>query len=163
MTFTLNKLVGHRVAVSGQDRANTEGSVVLDSAQWDELNRVDDTKAAREAFDEKVEEFFSELTEAADAYNESVAAAQAVDPLTYVTVQEGTEGVIGTRERRVNLTHDSQVLRLLDQGNHDRLLWVDGNLEILEAHPPVSISTPGIASDEMLAQSSVKSEDLGGL
>lgn len=158
MTFTINKLTGHRVAVSGEDTYGNAGSTVLDSRQWDEINQVDVAKLAHEAFDAKVMEFFEPLTEAAEAHNAAVKKANEVDELTYITVQEHVEGQAGSPEIRRQLSHDSQVLRLLGSGDHRRLIWVGDNLEILEEVKTQAAPAPAVAGFQGVGR-----EDLGPL
>ena len=50
MSFTTTALVGNRVLVRGTDFLGTEGSTVLDSSQWVELNRHKQHKSATKEF-----------------------------------------------------------------------------------------------------------------
>lgn len=158
MTFSINKLVDHRVAVSGTDQFNVDGSTVLDSSEWDELHRVDVAKEAQDAFAAEVEAFFDPITQAAEAAKAAVEKASEVDEITYLVVQEETKGVAGKREVRRTLSHDSIVLRLLEEGEFTRLMWVDGGLEILE-----SASTGRVAAQPSLADVALPQENLGPL
>jgi hypothetical protein len=132
--FTTTRLTGSRVLVQGMDRFGVEGQEVIDSSQWDSLTAQDKVAEATEAFNKAVEDHFGGLLAAAEAIEK--AAYVEADPLTYVVVEEAIEGVAPRAENRVPLTRDSQVLRLLTELNDgDRLIWVNGRLEILEADP----------------------------
>lgn len=139
MTFNITKLTGQRVLVSGQDILGTDGRTVLDSQQWDEINAHSKFLDASDQFDAEVEAFFAPINEAAD----KLAAAQvgpAEDPLAFVVLHEGEEGVDAKPEVRIKLTHDSVVLRILESSDTSRLLWVGDTLEVTEA--PVQVRTP---------------------
>lgn len=132
MTFSTQNLVGNRVLVTGTDVFGESGKQVLDGTQWAELAANKRYDAAQQDFNATVLEFFSEITEAAEAAAKAGAPAE-VDSLTYVTLEEGVEAVAGKAERRIPLTEDSMILRLVEQdASTGRLIWVDGSLEILE-------------------------------
>ena len=145
MTFTTTKLVGNRVRVSGMDHFAVEGVTVLDSSQWDEINGNTEFNQATEAFDAAVESFFAPLLEAAGEL--AKAGNRPTDSLGYVVLQEGVEATPGRQEQLVKLTRDSMVLRLLESGDHSRLVWIDDSLEILEVAVTTSV-TPAPVVDE---------------
>lgn len=158
MTFTITKLVGHRALVAGTDRNNVTNQTVVDTAQWESLSENKELKAAQEAFDAAVTAHFADITAAAERVA-SVAKGDA-DPLTYIVSQEAVEGVAGQPERRVQLSHDSQVLRAVESGQHDRLVWVGDSLEIAaEAVPGPSVGVGGGSA----VDAGTPSENLGGL
>jgi hypothetical protein len=135
MSFTVINLAGDRALVKGRDSAGTYGQQILDASQWSELSVDSKYKDAHAAFDAAVEEFFAPLNDAIESIKESVKPKQ--DPLFFVTVQEKSESVAGTDEVLVRLSHDSAVLRLIEQDpDTDRLLWVNDSLEILELSEP---------------------------
>lgn len=129
MTFTTKKLVGHRTLVQGTDGAGVSGQQVLDSRQWDELNGHGEFDKAAKAFDAAVDEFFAPITKAAEAA-EAAAQKPGDDPATYVVVNEGVAATAGEQRVVALLSHDSTVLRLLEEGKHDRLVWVNDSLEV---------------------------------
>ncbi len=129
--FTTINLSGERVLIKGQDAFGTEGQEVLDASQWLEIyshQRFDD---ATDAFNQAVEEFFAPLLVAADAQLQAKAGPPQ-DPTAYVVLSEGVEAVEGQPAHVVRLTRDSQILRLMEDGDTDRLIWVNDTLEILE-------------------------------
>ena len=137
MSFKTQRLVNQRVVVIGEDFTGTHGKTVLDSTQWDEVNSNTAYDQALEAFDAAVSDFFAPILEAAEA-TEAALIASPQDPASYVVLSEEVEGVAGKPAQLVHLNHDSIVLRLIEQGDEDRLVWVDGNLEVLELAPSIS-------------------------
>jgi hypothetical protein len=138
MSFTIVKLAGDRALVKGRDTTGSYGQQILDASQWAEITAHTKHNDAHEAFDAAVEEFFAPLNAAVDALKATAKPKQ--DPLFFVTVQEKSEGVEAQDEVLVKLSHDSAVLRLIGQDpDTARLLWVNDNLEILEATDPQEI------------------------
>ena len=132
MTFTTTPLVGNRVLVEGTDKNSIVGREVLDSSQWTELKARRGHDEAHVAFNDAVKEFYAPLTDAIDELNASHAKAND-DDILKVVITEATEAVAAVREESVRLTRDSAVLRLLEAGQEDRLVWVGEHLEILSA------------------------------
>lgn len=128
--FTTANLTNERVLVKGTDQFGTEGQTVLDASEWNEVKAHQSQAHAVEGFDAAVEEFFAPLMKAID----EVASTQQkkIDPITYVVIHEGTEAQQGRDEVAVKLGTDSIVLRLIELGDYDRLVWVDSQLEVLE-------------------------------
>jgi len=131
MTFTTIKLMNERVLVQGTDVFGGSGKTTLDASQWNELALRKDVSKAQEAFDQAVEEFYKPIMEAAEAAAKVVEKPE--DSTSFIVIEEGTEGVAHQPKQIVKLTRDSIILRLIEQGNTDRLVWVDDELEILEA------------------------------
>lgn len=69
--------------------------------------------------------------EAADKL-ESALSTPKPDPDTYVVLSEGTEGQSAKAPEVVHLDADSVVLRLIERGDTDRLVWVMGRLEVMQ-------------------------------
>lgn len=134
MSFTTTRLVDNRVLVKGTDVFGTEGSEVLDSTQWDEINADEQYSAASEAFDAAVEAFFAPLLDAADQAMAATAKPEP-DPITYVVKSEPVEGVPAQAGELVKLSRESIVLRIVGSADSSRLVWVNGQLEILEQQP----------------------------
>lgn len=149
MTFTTQKLVGSRVLVKGADSSGTEGQTILDSTQWDEINSHTAFDKATEAFEAAVESFFAPLTEATEAINKALNKPN--DPLSYVVLHEAVEGTAPQAEQLIKLSHDSIVLRLIEQGDHDRLVWVGDELEVLEVDDelPFEADAAGFSDTEV--------------
>lgn len=123
MTFTVQNMLGDQALVSGTDLRGNEGQAIVSTLQWDELRARKDFSAATEDFDAAVEEFFKPLTEAAEKLS-STAKGKTPDSASYVVLSEGVEGVQSKPAQLVQLSKDSIVLRLIEEGNTDRLVWV---------------------------------------
>jgi len=144
MSFTITNLAGDRALVKGRDAAGTHGQQILDAAEWNHFKATSEHSDAHAAFDDAVESFFAPLNEAIDAIKES--AKPKLDPLFFVTVQEGSKAVEAADEVIVALGHDSAVLRLIEQDpDTERLLWVNDTLEILADAPAPKVQ--GFALD----------------
>jgi hypothetical protein len=132
MSFTAQNMLGGKVLVTGTDTLGNSGVTEVDSTQWDELKARQTFDASTEAFDAAVQEFFAPLTEAAEAVAESAKPKH--DKLEYVVLHEGTEGQQAQAEEIVQLTTDSIILRCIEEGQTDRLVWVDAStLGVLSA------------------------------
>jgi len=129
MTFTTTPLTGDRVLVKGRDIAGTEGTTVLDAGQWNELNQRDNLNQAQAIFDAAVETMFAPLIEAAEKAGKVLEGT--TDPMAYVVLDEGSEGQAATPRQVVPLTRDSIVLRIIESGDTDRLVWVGDELEVV--------------------------------
>lgn len=137
--FTTIKLVGQRMLVKGTDKFGTNGEAVLSTEQWDELTTNQQYNRASDAFEAAVERFFEPLTSAAEKL--SVSLDKPSDPVSYVVLEEPTEGVEARSGHLVRLNEDSIVLRLIEDNDTDRLVWVDGDLEVLDSEPkPATLS-----------------------
>lgn len=146
MTFTTTALVGNRVLVTGTDFLGTEGKAVLDSSQWAEVNATKQFNVASKEFDAAVEEFFKPLTDAAE--KAQVSTKQEEDPISFVVIDEAVEGTPGKPAHLVKLTHDSIVLRLLEENlGTDRLAWVGDSLEVLAASQSASATSVPTAAE----------------
>ena len=123
MTFTVQNMLGDQALVSGTDIRGNEGQAIVSTVQWDELKARKDFSSAQEDFDAEVEAFFAPLTEAAEKL-ESTMKGKAPDAASYVVLSEATEGVRSKPAQIVQLSKDSIVLRLIEEGDTDRLVWV---------------------------------------
>lgn len=129
MTFTVKQLVNHRALVSGTDAAGVTGQQVLDTTQWDSIKaEVAKTKAIEE-FDAEVLDFFAPLVAASDKLE---ATLEAPDEGVYVVIEEPVEGVEAKPGRRARLNSHSVILQLIAEDDTDRLVWVNGELEVLK-------------------------------
>lgn len=142
--FTTTELANDRVLVEGTDVRGREGQQVLDASTWFERKRRTEVSAAHDAFDAKVAEFFAPIEEAA-AQLEAAHRIE-IDPLLYVVEQEEVEGRAPQAERLVQLDNASAILRAIETGNTDRLIWVNGELTITAK--PVSQPAAPVVEDE---------------
>lgn len=123
MSFTAQSMLGNKVLVTGTDKLGNAGTTEVDSTQWDDLKTRKNFDASTEAFDAAVAEFFAPLIEAVEAVE--AAATPVHDALEYVVLHEGTEGTEAQPEEVVQLTTDSIILRCIEEGQTDRLVWVN--------------------------------------
>lgn len=145
MTFSISRLVGNRAVISGTDKHGVNNQLVVDTTQWDEVNANTAFDQAKEAFESAVGDFFAPLTAAAEQMQKTLK--RPADPVGFVVLREGVEATPGQAEQIITLSHDSVLIRLVEQGNHDRLMWVGDSLEVLEADTPL----PGVDLDEEMA------------
>ncbi len=122
-TFTVARLVNSEALVTGTDVFGETGKVVVNTCQWDELKAHSAMHEAGDAFDAAVNEFFAPLLEAAEKIGQSVEVP--TDPSSFVVLHEEVEHVEGRSADIVRLTSDSVILRLIEQGDTDRLVWVE--------------------------------------
>jgi len=157
MTFTTRNLTGDRVMVKGTDIDGAVGETVLNATQWHELKARQDVKEQGEAFDRAVEEFYKPLLEAAEAVGK--AYERPTDEIAVVVLDEGEEHVAGRAPQIVHLNKDSVVLRILESGNTDRLIWVDGELEVLEILPGTGNTGVVASGAEVIGEENMPAED----
>lgn len=129
-TFNTTRLVNSRTVVRGTDKFGAVGETTIDSSQWDEIVAHDEFHQATADFDAAVTEFFAPLNAAADAVQRKLTMPK--DPLSYVVLHEGIEGVQAQDAEVVELSRDSMILRLIENNAFHRLVWVGDELEILE-------------------------------
>lgn len=151
--FNVTELAGHRALVTGD--ANQQ--CVLDTTERDELRFMLENREVDEMFEENIEDFFAPLTRAAelhDLQHEALAKefSQADDPAFNFVMKAGVEGVEAVEEERVVLGHDSVVLRLIDSGQTDRLVWVGNDTIEVIAQKPARTVVDEIDIDDMPAE-----------
>lgn len=127
--FTTTNLVRNRVLVEGTDKFGTIGKIVLDGSLYVDLKGDSAHNVALEAFENAVKEFYLPLTEAAELLQEAHAGK---DDIFTEVIQDAVEPTLGQREVRIVLTPDTVILRLIEAGDTDRLVWVGDQLEITE-------------------------------
>lgn len=139
MTFITTALVGHQYLVEGEDSAGRTGSTILDGAQFDEILASQELEAAHEDFDRSVERFFEPLTSAADRLTDRHTSDE--DPLSYYVVSQGQKAVEGKPEQRLELHHDTMVLRALrveGPAAAERVRWVGTDRLVITKAVPAS-------------------------
>jgi len=124
MTFQVQTMLGNTALVSGTDIAGNTGKQIVSTTQWEELKQRKNFSSATEDYDAAVEEFFKPLVEAGEKIKEA-AAGKLQDAAEYVVLKEGTEGVKPEAAQILQLSKDSMILRFIEEGNTDRLVWID--------------------------------------
>ena len=152
--FNVTELAGHRALVTGD--ANQQ--CILDTTERDELRLLIENREVDQMFDEDIEDFFAPLTRAAELHDrghELLAQQfnQADDPAFSLVLKEAVEGVEGVEEERVILGHDSVVLRLIDSGQTDGLVWVGNDtIEVIALQRPEPVVFDEVDIDDMPAE-----------
>ena len=141
--FTTTALANEHFLVDGTDVRGKYGECVVDGSEWLEIKRALGTDTAKAQLDAAIEEFFKPLVEAADAF--AAAKAPVVDALSVVVLNEGTTGEPAREREVIHLSQDSQILRAIEEGATDRLLWVDGSLVLTAA--PAEVPVPDVVEN----------------
>lgn len=129
--FSTTKLADGRVLVQGTDGNGTAGKTILDGTQWDVLKSAVKAKERGVVFDEKVKEFFAPLLDLVK-HQEEEEEQGVRDPAFHVVLNEGTKGEAAVPEEVVHLSKDSAIIRMIENGDTERLIWItDSVLEIL--------------------------------
>jgi len=140
MTFTVTRLTDQRALVNGEDVNGVVGQQVVDTSQWDEIIAHNNQHVAQAQFDEAVEKFFEPLTKAAAAQERAGIVPE--DKFGLVVLHEEQEGVAPLPAVVIELTYDSMILRAVDEGETDRLIWVNDRLEVLAKFEDIDIDAP---------------------
>jgi hypothetical protein len=129
-SFTTTDLVGGRTLVEGTDINGVTGKTVLNNTQYNELKGNSAHAVAHEAFDKAVEKFYAPLTKAAEALE---AANVATEDIFVEKISDAVEAVAARPAQYVRLTANTIILRRIEAGDTDGLVWVGDTLEIVAA------------------------------
>ena len=141
--FTTIALANELFLVKGTDDHDNYGGCIVDGGEWLAIKRALGTDTAKAELDAAIEEFFKPLVEAADAF--AAAKAPVVDALSVVVLNEGTTGEPAREREVIHLSQASQILRAIEEGTTDRLLWVDGSLVLTAA--PAEVPVPDVVEN----------------
>lgn len=129
--FNTTILAGQRVLVTGSKKNQ---QTILDSTEWDSIKAHQAYHLAGDAFDEAVTAFFAPIVEAAEKANATLAESLPKrDDAFVIVLSEGTEGVEEVEPEVIQLGRDAAILRMIEEGNTDRLVWVGDTIEITAA------------------------------
>ena len=129
--FNPTILAGQRVLVTGSKKNQ---QTILDSTEWDSIKAHQAFHLAGDAFDEAVTAFFAPIVEAAEKANAALAESLPKrDDAFVIVLSEGTEGVEEVEPEVIQLGRDAAILRMIEEGNTDRLVWVGDTIEITAA------------------------------
>lgn len=143
--FTTLALAGNLVLVEGTDVRGVLGQTTVDATEYNELARRQQIESAHAEFDGAIEEFYSVLTTAAAKFE---AAHQVeIDPLLYIVEQEAVEGQAHKAQVTRLLQPGTVILRAIEQGKTDRLVWVNEQL-VLTAAPVTPVPADEQVDDE---------------
>ena len=127
MSFNLTMLAGNQALITGD---KSKQRCVLDASQWIQIKQHQARIEAEEVFDATVEEFYKPLTEAAGEYESRLGQIVKADPAFEYVLQPGTEGTEKTSREVYYLDNASAILRMIESGNTDRLIWVNDQILI---------------------------------
>lgn len=144
MSFQLTPLAGNAVLVEGTDVRGNTGSEVLDSTIWENAKRDAQYVSAIAGVDAAIAEVLAPIQAAADKANE-LNKPISLDPLFYVVQREGVEHVEGSPSVTLKLDRDGVILRAIEEGHENRLLWVNGELVVTAA--PVQVQPAEVTED----------------
>ena len=125
MTFNLTMLAGNQALITGD---KSKQRCVLDASQWIQIKQHQQLIEAEEVFDASVEEFYKPLTEAAESYESMLGQIVKADPVFEYVLQPGAEGTEKTSREVYYLDNASAILRMIESGNTDRLIWVNDQI-----------------------------------
>lgn len=129
--FNTTNLAGQRVLVTGSKKNQ---QTILDSTEWDSIKAHQAYHLAGEAYDEAVTAFFAPIVEAAEKANAALAESLPKrDDAFVIVLAEGTEAVEEVEPEVIQLGRDAAILRMIEEGNTDRLVWVGDTIEITAA------------------------------
>ena len=134
MTFSITHLANDRALVTGNDGADTK-KAVLDASEYNYLVRRAEVEAAQGKFDAAVEAFHAPLTSAAEELEK--ARAEVLDPIAYFVEREAIEGAEAKPALVRHLSKDTVILKLIEAGRSDRLVWVGDTIEVTKYVAPV--------------------------
>jgi hypothetical protein len=146
MTLSVTKLAGSQVLVEGRDPRGVEGQEILDSTEWDSWKAHNKKKNVVAEVDAEIEAFLAPLTAAFDKLEAAASDKPELDPLFYVTEGEDVEAVAGESKTITRISRDSAILRAIESGQQNRLVWVKDRL-VITAEPvqytaPAPVATP---------------------
>ncbi|HQZ84089.1 MAG TPA: hypothetical protein PLB21_00485 [Actinomycetota bacterium] len=110
--------------MAGTDITGKSGQTIVSTVQWDELTGRDNFSKATADFDAAVEKFFAPLEKAAKKAKKALERPSQ-DPAEYIVLKEAVKGRESQPAEVVALNRDSIILRLIEEGQTDRLVWVD--------------------------------------
>ena len=110
--------------MSGTDITGKSGQTIVSTVQWNELTGRDNFSKAQADFDREVEKFFAPLEKAAKKAKKALERPSQ-DPAEYIVLKEAVKGRESQPAEVVALNRDSIILRLIEEGQTDRLVWVD--------------------------------------
>lgn len=157
--FTTARLTNGQTLVRGTDVDGNTGQVRLDSSQWDDINARRAFTGAEKDFDAAVAEFFAPLVKAREGLD-AAAKGPEVDPITFVVMKEEVTGQAHQAAVVERLNSHSVILRLIESGDTDRLVWVNDNeLAVLEVLPATTTPTATQTVAEVLGGTEIPGLD----
>lgn len=126
MSFTVTYLAGDRALVQEDTH-----QIILDAEEYLAMKLRQEKTGLIAQYDQSVADFFKPLTDMADKIKSVEEQENRIDPDFHFVLAEGTEGEEPVRREVYRLEKDTVILRLIEEGRTERLIWIGDQLEIL--------------------------------
>ena len=126
MSFTVTYLAGDRALVQEDTH-----QIILDAEEYLAMKLRQKKTGLIAQYDQSVADFFKPLTDVADKIKSVEEQENRIDPDFHFVLAEGTEGEEPVRREVYRLEKDTVILRLIEEGRTERLIWIGDQLEIL--------------------------------
>ena len=126
MSFTVTYLAGDRALVQEDTH-----QIILDAKEYLAMKLRQEKTGLIAQYDQSVADFFKPLTDVADKIKSVEEQENRIDPDFHFVLAEGTEGEEPVRREVYRLEKDTVILRLIEEGRTERLIWIGDQLEIL--------------------------------
>ena len=128
MSFTITYLADDRALVQEDTH-----QIILDAEEYLAMKLHQEKTGLIAQYDQSVADFFKPLTDMADKIKGVEEQENRIDPDFHVVLAEGTEGEEPIRREVYRLEKSTVILRLIEEGRTERLIWIGDDLEILAA------------------------------
>lgn len=126
MSFTVTYLAGDRALVQEDTH-----QIIIDAEEYLAMKLRQEKTGLIAQYDQSVADFFKPLTDVADKIKSVEEQENRIDPDFHFVLAEGTEGEEPVRREVYRLEKDTVILRLIEEGRTERLIWIGDQLEIL--------------------------------
>ena len=126
MSFTVTYLAGDRALVQEDTH-----QIILDAEEYLAMKLHQEKAGLIAQYDQSVADFFKPLTDMADKIKSVEEQENRIDPDFLFVLAEGTEGEEPVRREVYRLAESTVILRLIEEGRTERLIWIGDQLEIL--------------------------------
>ena len=126
MSFTVTYLAGDRALVQEDTH-----QIILDAEEYLAMKLRQEKTGLIAQYDQSVADFFKPLTDVADKIKSVEERENRIDPDFHFVLAEGSEGEEPVRREVYRLEKDTVILRLIEEGRTERLIWIGDQLEIL--------------------------------
>ena len=126
MSFTVTYLAGDRALVQEDTH-----QIILDAEEYLAMKLRQEKTGLIAQYDQSVADFFKPLTDVADKIKSVEEQENRIDPDFHFVLAEGTEGEEPVRREVYRLEKDTVILRLIEEGRTERLIWIGDQLELL--------------------------------
>ena len=126
MSFTITYLAGDRALVQEDTH-----QIILDAEEYLAMKLHQEKTGLIAQYDQSVADFFKPLTDMADKIKSVEEQENRIDPDFHFVLAEGTEGEEPVRREVYRLEKSTVILRLIEEGRTERLIWIGDQLEIL--------------------------------